>query len=388
MKTANLASAVRVAPSPLADRGSARTVFLLQIMFGCVELLEKFATQKFEPALLTSHMASLPSFDFQSSHLSDDEAFERWRSLMAAVFTIEPNPLVPNRPRGGLSCHILGEVMASRLWFNPQRMARRKALVNATPDHLTFQLYHSGGFVGEIAGQATTLQRGLVVVADMRFGLDTRVVSSNTSGLSIPRRLLDGVDLCRPLPVLDRDRNRLLAARIVALHRDLPTMDDARVPAVTEELVAFLRRLFDRSSAVDVLEGAELDIGVRSVAESIIRRELGDPRLSPALIAERAHVSRATLYRAFAPQAVMEHVRDVRLEAVHGVLSDATDRRSMAQVATDHGFSSLSLLSRSYRARFGRPPSEARAVMLQTQATSASFDITLYESWWRDLGTR
>ncbi len=332
-------------------------------------------------------MSSLPFFQFRSSELPDEEAFERWRALMAPVFTIEANSLLPKRPRGEIISHLLGDIMASQLSFNAQRMARQRALVDATPDHLTFQFYLSGGFVGRIAGQDATLRRGLVVVADMRRELEAHAIPSNTMGLSVPHRLLDGVDLRRPPPVLDPARNRLLGARIVALHRELPSLRADEAAPVTAELLSFLRRLFDPSSTPDVLDGAELDTGVRALAERVIARELGAPRLSPAAIAERVRVSRATLYRAFAPEGVMDRVRTRRLEAVRGALLNPAERRSLTQIAADSGFASLPVLDRNYRGRYGCSPRNTRAETLRHCKSLRSSDPCQFGAWWNGLGT-
>ena len=331
-------------------------------------------------------MAALPQFQFQSAGLPVEQAFEEWRTLMSAVFTIEKNPLVTNKPCGDLTCYMLDDIMASRMTFNAQRMARHKALIDGTPDHLTFQYYRSGGFVGEIADQPAHLQRGGVVVSNMRFGLDVRAMRSSTLGLSIPHSLLKGVVSGRPPPVLDRDRNRLLAARIVALHHDLSAMDESRAAPVATELAAFVRRLFDPSSATDVLDGAKLDMGVKALAERVIARDLASPHLSPVLIAEAVGVSRATLYRAFAPDSVMDHVRRLRLASVQAALSDSMERRSLSQIAADYGFGSLSLLGRSYRDRFGLSPRDTRAAARRRSPPPSMSDSAVYDRWWKTLG--
>ena len=294
--------------------------------------------------------------------LAEDEAFEAWRQVMARMFHIDRTRAADVLPRGGATSFLVGDLMMNRSVFNAQRITRERRRIEATPDHLVLQLYLSGGYAGEIGGERVRISRGQIAVCDLRRPLDVEAVMSSTMGLSLPRSLLDGVDLEELPSRLDLTRERLLAVRMTALHQRLPKLAPSEVPAVTTELIEAMRRLFDPSSAADVLEARELDADHRAIAEQVIAGMLALPGLTPMMIAERLHVSRASVYRLFAPTGgVMQHVWTMRLEAVRVALDQPAEPRTLSRLASDHGFKSAAHLSRSFRARYGTAPRDWRA---------------------------
>jgi AraC-like DNA-binding protein len=156
-------------------------------------------------------------------------------------------------------------------------------------------------------------------------------------------------------------RGQLLAARMTMLHHRLPKIACAETPGITADLLAALRCLFDSSACTDVLEAPSLDPDLLSLAERSIAGALGSPDLSPATIAARLQVSRATLYRIFAPVGgVMHHVWDMRLQAVRAALDQPSEPRTLARLAEDCGCRTASHLTRVFRAQFGATPRDWR----------------------------
>ena len=171
-----------------------------------------------------------------------------------------------------------------------------------------------GRYAGEVDGTPVKVARGQVAVCDLRLRLDVQANVSNTVGLTIPRYLLEGVALPRGAARLDAAREKLLAARMELVHQTLPTSATTGPSPAVGGLVAALRRLFDPSAAADVLDAPELDDDLVALAERVIAGSLPSGTLSPETIAERLRVSRASLYRAFAPHGgVMHHVWAMRL---------------------------------------------------------------------------
>ncbi len=307
-------------------------------------------------------MSDLPMIRFSAAGLPGDDAFDAWRQVMARMFHIDRARAVDRLPRGGVAASLVGAVMCNRSTFNGQRLTRDRRRIDATPDHLVLQLYRSGGFAGKIGGEPVEIARGQIAICDLRRPLDVQAVASDTVGLTIPRELLDGVDLGRLPARLDLTRERLLGVRMTALHHRLPTLVASDIPAVTADLLAALRRLFDPSATADVLDGRELDADLLALAEHIIAGTLAAADLSPGTIADQLQVSRATLYRVFAPLGgVMNHVWTLRLEAVRRALEQPTEPRTLARLAVDHGFKIGAHLSRGFRASYGAAPREWRA---------------------------
>lgn len=94
-------------------------------------------------------------------------------------------------------------------------------------------------------------------------------------------------------------------------------------------------------------------------AHDLVDRLLTDPELTPALLAERLHVSLRTLHRAFASagEPVAAFIRRRRLEEARGALGSAT-RRSVSEIAAHWQFSDTSHFIRTFRRRYGQTPAE------------------------------
>jgi AraC-like DNA-binding protein len=97
--------------------------------------------------------------------------------------------------------------------------------------------------------------------------------------------------------------------------------------------------------------------------QAFIQRHLGDPGLSPAMIAAAHHVSLRSLHQLFHDEGltVAGWIRRRRLEGCRRDLSDpALDSRPVAAIAARWGFSSPGDFSRTFRAVHGLPPAEYR----------------------------
>jgi len=100
-----------------------------------------------------------------------------------------------------------------------------------------------------------------------------------------------------------------------------------------------------------------------TTVQSFIQQHLGDPELSPAMIAAAHHISLRSLHQLFhdAGLTVAGWIRGRRLECCRRDLSDpALAARPVAAIANRWGFSSPGDFSRTFRAVHGLPPAEYR----------------------------
>jgi len=103
---------------------------------------------------------------------------------------------------------------------------------------------------------------------------------------------------------------------------------------------------------------------VFDAARRLVQQHLHDPGLAPDRLADELHVSRRTLFNAFAaagetPQA---YLLRCRLERCREQLAgERGAKASITQLAFDAGFVDLAHFSRAFRRRFGFTPSQARA---------------------------
>jgi AraC-like DNA-binding protein len=100
---------------------------------------------------------------------------------------------------------------------------------------------------------------------------------------------------------------------------------------------------------------------LRHRIQRYIDQHLAEPGLAPQRIADDLSLSRSALYRTFAPSGgIAAYIRTRRLEAVHVLLSDPNEGRSIAEIAHQFGFVSGAHFSRAFRQRFGYNPRAAR----------------------------
>jgi len=328
----------------------------------------------------------LPLLQFLSANLTDHEASAQWRQIMAPLFHVEQSRYSSNLPRGELSVFVAGEIMVNRCTFNGQHLWRDQALIASTPNHLVLQYYRSGGFRGVIAGRPVCITRGQVTVADLNHEIDAYAASSDTIGLSVPRALLEGIDPAALSVQLDGAGNDTLGNYMATLPRRLARLTESDVPALTAELRVLLARVFksrilaggdDTAPANDLLARA-LDL---------IETHLGMADLSPSHLSEWLGTSRATLYRIFAPMGgIMRYVQERRLNAIRDALSDPLDRRSIAQLAAAHGFSSPAVLSRGFRETYAKSPRDWRRERAALELARQESSPAKIHELWRELG--
>ena len=105
----------------------------------------------------------------------------------------------------------------------------------------------------------------------------------------------------------------------------------------------------------------------RKAALDYIDAHLGNAQLGPDEIADAANLSRASLYRLLAAEGGIRAVLLKRRldEALRLMLADNKDERSLKEIAKCCGFGGTSQFSRAFRARFGAPPRQYRALVRQ-----------------------
>jgi AraC-like DNA-binding protein len=103
----------------------------------------------------------------------------------------------------------------------------------------------------------------------------------------------------------------------------------------------------------------------RKSALDYIDAHLGNLQLGPDEIADAANLSRASLYRLLAAEGGIRAVLLKRRlgEALRLMLEDDKDARSLKEIANCCGFGGTSQFTRAFRACFGLPPRQYRALV-------------------------
>lgn len=251
----------------------------------------------------------------------------------------------------------LGGVRVAEIAGNAHVIERAPGLVRSSPKDATFFslllegeafFYHSGGCV--------TLAAGDLLVYDtdrpylFGFGTDMRQLL-----LDVPRAVL--AERCG-LPPIDRPRRVPDGADLAvsALRRLLADLvaDPAAAAATAREDVLDL--------ALGVLTGPSGPAAAHlAAAKAYIDRHLHDPRLCPDDVAGAVGVTARHLNRAFGGEGttIARYVQARRLDGARAELTALPGLR-VADVAHRWAFASQAHFTRSFRARFGCPPSEVR----------------------------
>ncbi len=108
---------------------------------------------------------------------------------------------------------------------------------------------------------------------------------------------------------------------------------------------------------------------VRQRVRRFIENNLGDPDLTPQVVADRHHISLRSLHALFhdQPLGVAARIRRDRLERARTDLARGDLRGLPVQaIAARWGFASATAFSRAFRAAYGTTPTEHRANALRT----------------------
>jgi len=250
-----------------------------------------------------------------------------------------------------------------------QRYQRsRRKVFRSGIDHYLVQLYASGGFQG-VAGHADLMVRpGDISVLDLSQPIETAAVASTLMSVMLPRRLLDealGLEADLGGLVLrgEDGMGALLADYLRSLEQRLPRLGAEDALPATRATVSLIAATLDPR----LLRGAAAQEHLQS--ESVvrmkrwIREQLAREDLTPAEVADRFHLSRASLYRLFAADGgVAGYIRAQRLARCLAALADPRQKgRSVAEIAYAAGFTSVSHFSRLFLRTYGLRPGAVRA---------------------------
>jgi AraC-like DNA-binding protein len=152
-----------------------------------------------------------------------------------------------------------------------------------------------------------------------------------------------------------------LARHVVRHLDDYAPTDGARLAAALMDLliVALAERL-DRGPSVPA---ATRRRALLASAQAFIERRLGDPELTPGVIAAENHVSLRYLHKLFESQetTVAGWIRQRRLERCRRDLRDpALSHWPVSAIAARWGLVDAAHFSRMFRAAYGVPPAEYR----------------------------
>jgi AraC-like DNA-binding protein len=247
-------------------------------------------------------------------------------------------------------------------------MTRGPALAARGADQLLIVLQMEGSVDTDSAGRCVRREAGDVAISDYArpfhsVATDYAILIVHLARESVPAALLalEPHGLIFPR---ESGAARLIGAAMQEFYKHADHLTVSEAEAAIEGIVA-LTTACARARLAD--DEADRVKSRRKAALDYIDAHLGNAQLGPDEIAEGAHISRASLYRLLAAEGGIRAVLLTRRldEALRLMLADNNDERSLADIATCCGFGGTSQFSRAFRARFGLPPRQYRALVRQ-----------------------
>ncbi|MFJ3306827.1 helix-turn-helix domain-containing protein [Streptomyces sp. NPDC086549] len=323
----------------------------------------------------------LPETVFTTQELPANDRFEAWAERLGR--THAPMQLSSERTadyRGHQRVIGLGDVTVWPATFDHLVFRRTPRLVRQSdPEVFHLSLLRHGDGAASWGRQQVAYR-----IDDFHVNCSSRSYEISTGpdpvtivGVEIPRAVVglpsDRADRVVGRRISGREgMGALLAGLLVQLTSDTSSYraaDAERLGTVVTDLVTAVF-----AHALDAEPALPPETHARALTlriKSFIRRNLGDPELTPAKIAAAHHISRSYLYRLFQDEAltVASYIRDQRLANARRDLTDpGLHRLPIHAVAARWGYSRPGDFTRAFRAAHGMAPSELRDQALHRTA--------------------
>jgi AraC-like DNA-binding protein len=297
------------------------------------------------------------------SHLPQRERLDAWQSLFKGAHAISAEE--PDCFHADLASVAIDAMIVHRMDAAPQAVTRDRAMIRRDGmDHVVLHLCADPMRL-RVDDNDINAPGGAVTVNDMTQPY-RRAPTADRNSISV----VLARDLVAPLlagagiphgAVLRHGTGALLCTH-------MQTLGQAASHVTREAAAAMARATADLFvacllSTPDLAERARAPLESAALirAKCFINDRLGDAALTPERIAQAAGVSRATLFRLFAPEGgVVAYLQERRLTAIRRTLASRRPGESIAAIGYRFGFSSDVVLSRAFRRKFGVAPRDLR----------------------------
>lgn len=341
--------------------------------------------------------ALLPAFGFRADLMEANANVAAWREAVATLFDVdelaadEPGPF-----RADISSYAMGPVLIGLSRASGQRFRRTaETIARSGVDHIILQLYLRGGFDGIASDRPIRVRAGDICLFDLAQTLETKATAFENVTLVVPRpmfgtHLLRVDDLHGLVLPGSSVVARLLAGHLTALFEFAPRMSLDECQSVVEGtvslLAACLRNELERSDP-DADRAVTAGPSLMRIRQ-YIEAGLASEELSAGSIAAHFGLSRASLYRLFAPVGgIADYIRSRRLHRAFFDLagSDARTLR-ISEVARRWQLGTDAHFTRSFKAAYGITPRAAReaALLGVHRGTDATSNATI-SRWMREI---
>lgn len=306
------------------------------------------------------------SADFPSPEL----ALARFRELTQAICDVQTYGDIGDFYISSETLHLSGAVLVQSR-SSAVRYDRTAMHVAQGIDHFQVVMYLAGGVEFVAAGRTYRQRAGDVSFVDMTRPSLTRLMPAEdgfTRGMSVilPRVLLGAAAAAEAglaVRILPRESayGRMLADYLLALSRNAAGLTHGESQSAVQALALLATEgINGHPRDEEVPAGASQDL-LRARIKLYIEDNLGVATLGIESLCREFDLSRAGLYRLFAPQSPMSHIQQRRLHRAFAMLiSPAFRTWRIIDIALECQFSSDATFIRAFRRQFGLSPGEAR----------------------------
>ncbi|MFF4100767.1 helix-turn-helix domain-containing protein [Streptomyces sp. NPDC001903] len=322
-----------------------------------------------------------------SGEVPAGERFDWYADIISRE--VMPAALSSERPadfQGEAAVLDLGELRVARFDLSPVRSRRTAAMIRrGDPEQYQLALVRKGATSMSQHRNECTVGPGDLMLWDTSRPSDNAMLDGGgqvrATILMLPRAVvplrtqrLDGL-LARRMRG-DRGVAALLASFMTALEdhgAECEPEDLRRMGAVALDLAAAC--LAQHLDSEDHLPSEIREQALFQRIRAFIEHNLGDPELSPSVIAAHHHISVRSLHQLFQgrQESVQARIRRRRLEQCRADLAcPDLAARPVQAIAARWGFSGPVVFSRSFREAYGVSPTEFRALSVKQSRTDRS----------------
>ena len=241
-------------------------------------------------------------------------------------------------------------------------------------DHYQVVMYLDGDTEFAAGRRVAWLRPGDVVLIDVAQANRTLMAAGRSGdvhclSLILPRPLLAPLlgapdSASASLVARDSPAGRLIGEQLLALQRDGALLSVGDAAAAVNDVAGLVAEAVGPAREAELAVARASRRALLAAIKSHIEKNLLAKAIAEPALCHRFGISRATLYRLFAPEGGLAHyIQERRLHrAFMRLISPAGRPTRLIDLAVDHHFSSDNTFIRAFRRRFGLTPGEAREV--------------------------
>ncbi len=303
----------------------------------------------------------IPSVQLDATLVGRRSCFDAWREAVRPFFDVEPLSETADGKESA-KAWLVNDLIFTEVAFSPQSF-RHYLKSSDDPAYLSLQIYTGGSCRGIVGDIPFELVPGEVQIFDFSREFCSLAEESSVVGAVVPHDAI-GYDPERH-PAHMRfpgtsSAGRFLMDTFFALKNQLPILKQNEAGIVAGGFRGLLRGLLipELSETPETTSpSAERRLEMRSYLDN----HLTDPNLGIEDLCSAFGVSKPSIYRDFADTGgVAQYITNRRLDrAFHQLLRSPPGRGAVQETASRWGFDDPGHFSKTFRRRFGVPPSVA-----------------------------